>query len=178
MHQEMPKSSPRLLGLQLWVNLPRANKMAEPAYQSITNAMVARTQIGGAQIGVISGRVEDTQGVFQPKYVKASIYDITLPKGEEVILPTHVDENVFIFLIMGGCIIDGARIPEKTAVLFGPGDSIAVSATPEAELRFVFFSGKPLREPIAWGGPIVMNTEEELSRAFVELSKGTFIRHA
>lgn len=177
MHQEMPKASPRMLGLQLWVNLPQADKMSAPAYQSITNDMVARTTIGGAQIGVISGRVGDTQGTFKPKYVQASIYDVALPKGEELLLPTSEEENVFIFLMEGDCVIGAERIPEKTAVLFGAGDTIAVSATPEADLRFVFFSGKPLRDPVAWGGPIVMNTHNELSLAFDELRKGTFIKH-
>jgi redox-sensitive bicupin YhaK (pirin superfamily) len=177
LHQEMPQASQRMLGLQLWVNLPKADKMSAPAYQSITDSMVAKTTVGSAKIGVISGRAGNAQGMFKPKHVQASICDVTLPKGEGLVLPTAVDENVFIFLLEGDCVIAGERIAEKTAVLFGEGGEIAVSAAPERDLRFVFFSGKPLREPVAWGGPIVMNTREELYRAFDELDRGTFIKH-
>jgi redox-sensitive bicupin YhaK (pirin superfamily) len=177
LHQEMPQTSQRMLGLQLWVNLPRADKMAAPAYQSITGEMIARTRIGGAEIGVVSGSVDGAQGAFKPKYVQASVYDVALPKGEELALPTAADENVFIFLLEGDCVIAGERIAEKTAVLFGEGDGIAVLAAPEKDLRFMFFSGRPLREPVAWGGPIVMNTREELYRAFDELESGAFVKN-
>jgi redox-sensitive bicupin YhaK (pirin superfamily) len=177
LHQEMPQASQRMLGLQLWVNLPKADKMAAPAYQSITSVMIAKTRIGGAEIGVVSGSVGGAQGAFKPKYVQASVYDVALPKGEELVLPTASDENVFIFLLEGDCLVAGERIAEKTAVLFGEGGEIAVSATPEKDLRFMFFSGKPLREPVAWGGPIVMNTREELYRAFDELESGAFVKN-
>jgi redox-sensitive bicupin YhaK (pirin superfamily) len=177
LHQEMPQASRRMLGLQLWVNLPKADKMAAPAYQSITNEMVAKTRIGGAEIGVVSGRVGGARGAFRPKYVQASIYDVYLPQGEELALPTVADENVFIFLLEGDCVVAGERIAEKTAVLFGEGGEISVSAAPEKGLRFMFFSGKPLREPVAWGGPIVMNTREELYRAFDELESGAFVKN-
>jgi redox-sensitive bicupin YhaK (pirin superfamily) len=176
MHQEMPQEADRLLGIQLWVNLPQKDKMTHPAYQSITRDMVARTQIGGAEIGIISGQLNGVAG-FAPKHVQASIFDVALPKGEEVVIPTKDDETVFIFLILGDGIIDGTPIPVKTAVLFGEGSSIAISAAPETDLRFLFFSGKPLHEEIAWGGPIVMNTRDELNRAFKELNDGVFIKH-
>lgn len=78
--------------------------------------------------------------------------------------------------VRGERAVDGAGVPEKTAVLFGPGDGICVGAPPDSALRFLFFSAKPLREPVAWGGPIVMNTQAELLQAFRELREGTFIR--
>lgn len=176
LHQEMPRESERMLGFQLWLNMPQSDKMSDPSYQTITKDMISWTESGKAKIGVISGQVNDAQGIT-PKYVKASLYDIILPKGEEVTLPTKSDENVFVFLIEGNGIIEGNTISEKTAVLFGDGDSITVSATPESDLRFFFYSGKPLRESIAWGGPIVMNTQEELRHSFEELNEGTFIKH-
>jgi redox-sensitive bicupin YhaK (pirin superfamily) len=96
MHQEMPQKADRLLGLQLWVNLPQKDKMTHPAYQSITRDMVAHTQMGDAEIGVISGQLNGAAG-FAPKHVQASIYDVALPKGKEVIRPTKEGETVFIF---------------------------------------------------------------------------------
>lgn len=177
LHQEMPKASESMLGVQLWINLPKAHKLTEPSYLSITKEMVARTQIGKAEIGVLSGRLGEAQGIT-PQYAQVSIYDVALPKGEEVTIPTKAEDNVFIFLIKGDSVIDGKQIPEKTAVLFGKGDEITVSAASKTDLRFLFFAGKALGEPIAWGGPIVMNTREELVHAFDELSRGTFIKHS
>ncbi|WP_077610401.1 pirin family protein [Clostridium sp. Marseille-P2415] len=176
LHQEMPKESGRMLGLQLWLNLPKEEKMSAPNYLAITKDMVAWTQNGNAQVGVLSGRFGYAEGIT-PKHIPVSIYDVILPKGEEITIPTPADESVFIFLIEGDGVMEDRTIPAKTAVLFGEGDSITVSAPQESDLRFVFFSGKALHEPIAWGGPIVMNTQDELSLAFEELSKGTFIKH-
>lgn len=176
LHQEMPKESGRMLGLQLWLNLPKEEKMSAPNYLAITKDMVAWTQNGNAQVGVLSGRFGYAEGIT-PKHIPVSIYDVILPKGEEITIPTLVDESVFIFLIEGDGVMEDRTIPEKTAVLFGEGDSISVSAPQESDLRFVFFSGKALHESIAWGGPIVMNTQDELSLAFEELRKGTFIKH-
>ncbi|MFT4007873.1 MAG: pirin family protein [Lacrimispora sp.] len=176
LHQEMPKESERMLGLQLWLNLPGKEKMDDPNYLAITKDMIPWVKKDDAEIGVLSGCIEDAQGV-EPKHIQASIFDVILPKGGKVTIPTPEDENVFVFLIEGDGVVAGEAISEKSAILFGEGDSISVSAPAGSDLRFVFFSGKPLREPIAWGGPIVMNTQDELSLAFEELRKGTFIRH-
>lgn len=177
LHQEMPKESDRMLGLQLWLNMRAAEKMAPPAYLSITKDMMAQAELPGAIIRVISGRFGEARGV-EPPHVPATLYDVSLEPGASVELPTDPADTVFVFLIEGEGEIGGQRIPEKTAVLFGEGDSIALCAMKEAPLRFIFGAGKPLREPIAWGGPIVMNTREELNLAFDELHRGTFIKHA
>lgn len=108
---------------------------------------------------------------------KATIYDVELQAGKSITLPTKTEDNVFIFLIEGNAIIDGTNIPEKTAVLFSEGDEISVSSESDKQLRFMFCSAKPLKEPVSWGRPIVMNTREELNEAFKELDKGTFIKH-
>ena len=84
---------------------------------------------------------------------------------------------MFIFLIEGDAAINDQPVSTKTAALFDAGDFISVTAQPEADLRFAFFSAKPLHEPIAWGGPIVMNTRQELALAFEELNQGTFVKH-
>lgn len=176
LHQEMPQASQRMLGFQLWLNLPRSEKMADPAYLDITAGQIGCKRTETAEIRVLSGRYEDVAGVT-PRHITATIYDVNLSAGAELTLPVDGTENAFVFLIEGDAVIDGRRISEKTAVLFGDGDVIAVAAPPEAATRFIFCSGKPLREPIAWGGPIVMNTETELNAAFSELRQGTFIKH-
>lgn len=176
LHEEMPKASKKMLGFQLWLNLPREEKMTEPEYLAITNDMIPRIKSGNGSVGVLSGSFKDAKGVT-PKHIPASIYDVELPAGEEITIPTKSDETVYIFLIEGEGMTDNQNIPEKTAVLFGQGDSVTVTASPKRDLRFIFFSGKPLHEPIAWGGPIAMNTQQELSLAFDELRRGTFIKH-
>ena len=177
LHQEMPKPSNRMLGFQLWLNLPRNEKMTDPTYLSITGELISRVTKGTADIHVLSGRFEETTGIT-PNHIPATIYDVKLPKGEEIDIPTQPDETVFVFLIEGDAMINRQSILSKTAVLFGNGDYIAVSAQPHAEARFIFFSAKSLHEPIAWGGPIVMNTREELEHAFDELRRGVFIKHS
>lgn len=176
LHQEMPQASERMLGFQLWLNLPADRKMTEPAYLSIEEADIALQDIDGARIRVLSGAYGDAKGVT-PHYIPATIYDITIEKGSDMSVPVTPGETAFVFLIEGDAIIDDRRVASKTAVLFGEGDRIAVKAPTERGVRVIFCSGKPLREPIAWGGPIVMNTKEELNRAFEELQRGTFIKH-
>ncbi len=175
LHQEMPQASDRMLGFQLWLNLPRKEKMAEPAYLSITPQDIPVVTSGNATVRLLSGSYGDANGIL-PRHIPASIFDISLPRGESLTLPTKPEENVFVFLIEGDAIVNATLISEKTAVLFGGGDSVSFSAAPERDLRIIFFSGKALHEPIAWGGPIVMNTREELDFAFDELRRGTFIK--
>jgi len=176
LHQEMPKPSDRMLGFQLWLNLPRTEKMTAPAYLSITADMIPQVKKEQAEIRVLSGHFDEASGT-RPRHVQATIYDITLFAGKTLELPTVPDETVFIFLIDGNGTVSGQPILSKTAVLFDKGDYIAVSAQPDADLRFIFFSAKALHEPIEWGGPIVMSTREELALAFEELRRGTFIKH-
>lgn len=175
LHQEMPKESHRMLGFQLWLNLPRKEKMTTPAYCSITRDMIPRIKRGKAEIGILSGRFEDVAGIT-PAHIPATIYDISLPSGENITVPAKADETAFVFLIEGDAAINEKTISSKSAVLFGPGDYITVSARRESGLRFIFFSGKALHEPTAWGGPIVMNTQAELTLAFRELRDGSFIK--
>ena len=176
LHQEMPQPSARMLGFQLWLNMPRSEKMGEPAYLSITADQIERTQKDGAKLGVLSGSLGDAHGV-SPHHIPATLIDVELPKGERMSLDTKPDETVFVFLLEGDAVINAQTIAAKSAVLFGQGDYIELFASPDSDLRLMFFSGKPLHEPVAWGGPIVMNTREELETAFRELREGTFIRH-
>ncbi len=176
LHQEMPKPSERMLGFQLWLNLPGSEKMDAPAYLGITQDMMPQVQKDGAQIRVLSGWLDGVSGVT-PRHIPATILDVALPRGQSISLETKPDETVFIFLIQGDAAVNDQPVPVKTAVLFGEGDFISVTAQPQADLRFAFFSAQALREPIAWGGPIVMNTRQELEQAFEELNRGTFVKH-
>lgn len=175
LHQEMPQASGRMLGFQLWLNLPQAEKMTEPAYLSITPDMIPLVEQDGAEIRVLSGSFADAQGT-RPRHIPATILDVSLPAGGSISLPTTPEETVFTFSVEGASVVNGQDIPANTAVLFGMGEAVSVSAAGEP-LRFIFYSGKALQEPIAWGGPIVMNTREELDQAFDELRHGGFIRH-
>lgn len=175
LHQEMPQPSERMLGFQLWLNLPCGEKMADPAYLGIMQDMMPQVRKNGAQIRVLSGQLDGAAGVT-PRHIPATIYDIALPCGQPLSLETKPDETVFIFLVQGDATVNDQPVPVKTAVLFGAGDFISVTARPEADLRFAFFSAKALHEPVAWGGPIVMNTRQELELAFEELDQGTFVK--
>lgn len=175
LHQEMPKTSPRMLGVQLWLNLPQHQKMTAPAYQDVTEEMMTTVFLDGATLKVISGHYNEHKGTT-PKYINATIYDVHLESGKSITLDTNQEENVFIFLIDGDAIVGDREINAKSAVLFGEGNQITITA-PSSPSRFLYFSAKPLREPIAWGGPIVMNTHDELMYAFKELEQGTFIKH-
>lgn len=176
LHQEMPIASERMLGLQLWLNLPKSEKMSDPAYLGITQDMMPVVETEHATVRVLSGSFGGVTGVT-PRHIQAGILDVSLKKNGSITMPTKPDETVFAFLITGDAVIDAHLINEKTAVLFGAGDSITIEATPDRALRILLFSGKALHEPIAWGGPIVMNTRDELDLAFDELRRGTFIKH-
>ncbi|MBA4347285.1 MAG: pirin family protein [Clostridiales bacterium] len=176
LHQEMPMASEHMLGLQLWLNLPKSEKLSDPAYLGITQDMMPVMETEHATVRVLSGSYGGITGIT-PRHIQAGILDVSLKKNGSITMPTKPDETVFVFLITGDAVIDAHLINEKTAILFGAGDSITIEATPDRVLRFLLFSGKALHEPIAWGGPIVMNTREELDLAFDELRKGTFIKH-
>ncbi|HIU77053.1 MAG TPA: pirin family protein [Candidatus Pelethocola excrementipullorum] len=176
LHQEMPKPADRMLGVQLWVNLPKEDKMTAPRYSDISKDMIPVVDEEDAVVRIISGDYKDKAKGVDPAFVKATLYDVTVKPGKTVTIDTKEEDNVFIFLIEGDGLVGDHSISEKTAVLFGEGSSIQVSAK-EREVRFIYFGGKPLNEPIAWAGPIVMNTKEELSEAFSELEQGSFIKH-
>lgn len=175
LHQEMPIASKRMLGFQLWLNLPRDEKMAIPAYLGVTKDSIPAVSSGRAEIRILSGTFNGVTGIL-PRHIPASIFDILLPKGEHIAIPVKSEETVFAFVIEGNVFTDTQMIQEKTAVLFGAGDSVVLEAPPERDARIILFSGKALHEPIAWGGPIVMNTRAELDLAFQELQDGTFLK--
>lgn len=176
-HQEMPQATPRMLGLQLWLNLPRKDKLVAPQYRDLSGERIPRLQESGARIGVISGHYGQTAGPTQGDYVKMTMLDVELEPQARFRLPVDVANNLFIYIVEGaGRFGDSDQeVASHRAVLFGAGDEFVAQAADQGA-RFLLFAGRPLREPIAWGGPIVMNTRAELEQAFAEIDNGTFIR--
>ena len=182
-HQEMPKGDDkgRMHGFQLWANLPSTQKMMDPRYRDVKSNQIPEVKTGdGARIKVISGRVEGKKGPVQDIVIDPQYLDITLPGKVEYVHPTHPGHTVFAYIIDGECSFPDTgedRHANNTLVLFEDGDSVRLKAG-EQGTRLLLISGMPLGEPIAWYGPIVMNTDEELDLALKEYQDGTFIKHA
>ena len=113
----MPKASERMLGFQLWLNLPAAEKMSEPTYLGITREMIPVVEQGGAKVHVIGGAFNGTQGV-KPHHIPATVLDIELAARASLTVPTKADETVFVFLIEGDGLVNGQPLTAKTAALF------------------------------------------------------------
>ncbi|NTV78037.1 MAG: pirin family protein [Clostridiales bacterium] len=178
LHQEMPKTSPRMLGVQLWLNLPKKDKMTTPQYRDIKAEMVPLVEMEGTKVRIISGEYQQVAGPSMGDYVKTLFLDVAMEKESTWQLRVDSEATLFIYIVEGsGCFDDGDEEVHmsRRAILFEQGDTFFAKAGDEG-LRFFLFSGKPLKEPIAWGGPIVMNTREELEHAFLELEQGTFIK--
>lgn len=176
LHQEMPKASERMLGFQLWLNLPRSEKMAKPQYTNITTDKIPIVSEDGVEVRVLSGRYNGVSGIT-PRHIPATILDIHATNGSSFEARVPENETAFVFFIEGGGVIGEDIIEPRSAALLGGGDTVRVSALPEKCVRLALFSAKPLGEPVAWGGPIVMNTQDELETAFLELREGTFIKN-
>jgi len=180
-HQEMPKPvNGRMGGFQLWVNLPRKNKMIDPRYQEIPAEEIPQVTLpGGAGVRIISGNVGGIAGPVRDILAEPEYLDVTLEPDARFSHPVKPDYMAAVYVIGGTGRFDQIRKEElvnRTLALFSKeGDSIDVHAGGRG-VRYLYLSGKPLREPIAWGGPIVMNTQEELQQAFTEYENGTFIK--
>jgi len=174
-HQEMPKrSKEKMHGLQLWVNLPKKNKMMEPRYRGILEAQVPVFKMPGVAVRVIAGAYENLRGPVNDLIVDVEYLDIRLEKGMSLFHEAKRGYTSFCYMISGTGEFDGVKLEEASLILFMEAGHIALTAI--EDIHYIFVTGKQLGEPIAWGGPIVMNTPEELRTAFRELDEGTFIR--
>jgi redox-sensitive bicupin YhaK (pirin superfamily) len=174
-HQEMPKRYEGLMrGFQLWVNLPAANKMMGPRYRGITQEDIPTVKEQGATIKIISGEVNGQKGPIKDLVVKVDYLDINLEKQASFSRNINNDDTVFSFVFEGSGYFGDTRVEAGYCILFDNGDTVKIKTT--TGVRFLLVSGKPLKEKIAWGGPIVMNTQQELNQAFRELENGTFIK--
>jgi len=178
LHQEMPQPSNRMLGVQLWLNLPRRDKMTTPKYRDIRADMVPKIEEDDNIIRVISGHYKGNPGAVQGENVKMLFLDVDMKAGARWELETMMDTTLFVYIVEGEGYFDDSNdnlISNRRAVLFNDGEQLIAHASDKG-LRFLLFSGSKLNEPIAWGGPIVMNTKEELKRAFKDIDDGTFAR--
>lgn len=178
-HQEMPKACDGTMrGFQLWANLPKKDKMTRPRYRDIRAEDIPEVKGPGYRLSLICGDYGGAAGPAQDIIIKPWFFDVKAGPGAEFALETRPEDNVLCFVFEGKGWFDKAKtrlVGVGQLAALEAGDALAVSASKEG-LRFLLMAGKPLGEPVAWRGPIVMNTEAELKRAFAEYRKGTFIK--
>ncbi len=179
-HQEMPKGDAHgsMHGFQLWANLPASEKMMPPRYRGLTAKEIPEVLLpDGARIKVIAGLLNTVHGPMDDIVIQPEYLDCDVPAGVRFVHAVPRDHTAFIYVIGGEGAVEKEAVQNRTLVLFDSGDTLDVTAG-AAGIRFLLISGKPLAEPIAWRGPIVMNTKAELDLAFEEYHKGTFIKHS
>ena len=174
MHEEKLPPAERLLGVQLWLNLPAMDKMAPPAYHSIKNPEIEEIEFEWGKLRLLAGEFEGRKD-FLSKYLPLDYYDLHINPGKTVIMKTEIERSVMLFTLSGDVYIGGEIVKEKTAVKLTAGDHVVIKSK-EEKAQVLFISSIPLGEPVAWGGPIVMNTKEELNKAFDDLKNGTFLK--
>jgi redox-sensitive bicupin YhaK (pirin superfamily) len=197
-HQEMPTGDPagRMHGFQLWANLPSSLKMTAPRYQDVKAADVpVAADDDGTKVRIVCGSYRGVRGPVDDVAAKPVYLDVSVPAGKRKVLPVETTSQAFAYVFAGAGTFCNASEPlavptepagwadttppsaadNRTLVLFDRGDAVEVQAGDE-DLRFLLISGQPLGEPVAWYGPIVMNTQDELRRAFEQLDAGTFLR--
>jgi len=199
-HQEMPKGAPSGLmwGFQLWANLPASQKMMDPRYRDVKQSQIPEIALdSGVKVKIICGRVNKVSGPVKDIVIEPEYLDVHVPPKTAFTHPVKTGHTAFAYLIEGKGYFDQERDsfkhdvvganyfdfqrecllgPENLALYERAGDQIRVT-TEESSVRFLLVSGKPIGEPVAWYGPIVMNTQKELRIAFDEYQKGTFIKH-
>lgn len=170
-----------MLGAQLWLNLPADEKMTDASYGDIKRDAVPTCQTDTATVRIIGGEYEGVPGGFAGRHVPMTYLDVSVEP--EAVWEYTGDEaaTLFVYLVRGSAAFEpeGNRtfVEDHRAVLFSRGKKLHVRAG-DTGIRLLLFEARPLREPVAWGGPIVMNTDEELRLAFAEIEQGTFVKHA
>jgi hypothetical protein len=199
LHQEMPRGDPqgRMHGFQLWANLPSSLKMTAPRYQDISSADIPEViDDDGTRVRIICGDFWGESGPVDGIAAEPRYLDVWVPPGQRKALPVETHRHAFAYVFEGEGTFRDASQPRavltegagpsdvpaldttgnRSLVLFDSGEAMTVQAG-ERGIRFLLVSGRPIEEPVAWYGPIVMNTREELRQAVAELSDGTFIKH-
>ncbi|HEV8293351.1 MAG TPA: pirin family protein [Tepidisphaeraceae bacterium] len=197
-HQEMPKGDPkgRMHGFQLWANLPSRLKMTAPRYQEVKAPEIPQiTDDDGTTVRLITGQFWGKRGPVEGIAADPTYIDVSVPPRKRKTLPVETTHHAFAYVFAGSGKFCNASKPlsvptegvgwadttlpteadNRSLVMFDSGDEVTVEAGEEG-IRFLLVSGRPLREPVAWYGPIVMNTQEQLQQAFDELQKGTFLK--
>jgi hypothetical protein len=174
LHEEKLPASDRMLGVQLWLNMPQKDKMSPPAYHSLKKDTIEEIEIEGGILRLISGSYLNHEG-YKGKYLPLDYYDIRLEANKKLTIETAYDKSIFVFTLLGRAKVGGEVVDEKTAVKLTEGDSIEIESL-DQEIIILFVSSDRLDESISWGGPIVMNTDEEIQTAFRELRDGSFLK--
>lgn len=174
LHEEKLPASERMLGVQLWLNMPQKDKMSPPAYHSLKKDAIEEIEIEGGILRLISGNYLNHEG-YKGKYLPLDYYDIRLEANKKLTIETAYDKSIFVFTLLGRAKVGGEVVDEKTAVKLTEGDSIDIESL-DQEIIILFVSSDRLDESITWGGPIVMNTDEEIQTAFKELRDGSFLK--
>ncbi len=198
-HQEMPIGTKdgRMWGFQLWANLPASQKMMDPRYRDVKSDQIPEVLLdNGVNVKVVSGNVNGTQGPVKDIVIDPEYLDITIPAKTNFNRKVKSGHTLLAYIVDGEGYFDLGRDPyayemtgtnyfdfdrncltgKESLVMFDDGDEVSIAAA-DKPLRFLLISGRPIKEPVAWYGPIVMNTQEELKTAFDEYRDGTFIKH-
>lgn len=183
-HQEMPLDGAgnRYHGFQLWANLPSSHKMMSPRYQDIPSVEIPEeTEDDGSKARIITGSFRGKTGPVSGIVTDPTYVDLMVPPDKEIRIPVSLEQNAFAYIFEGSALFAHSSRPydlagNESLVLFDSGDEIRLRSG-EKGVRFLLISGRPLKETIAWYGPIVMNTRDELVQAFDEYEKGTFLKH-
>ncbi|NLD04904.1 MAG: pirin family protein [Synergistaceae bacterium] len=174
LHEEQVPAADRLLGVQLWLNLPAKDKMSKPSYHSIKRDEIKEIEIDGGKLRLLSGSYEGHEG-YKSQFLPLDYYDIHLDKEREFTIKMDKDASVMLFTLLGDVYVGDELVKEKTAVKLTEGDYVDIKST-EKGTQVLYIKSKALNEPVAWAGPIVMNTQEEIREAFADLKTNTFIR--
>ena len=174
LHEEQVPASPRILGVQLWLNLPQKEKMSHPTYRHIGNDDIEEISIEGGFIRLLAGEYKGRKA-HQGDHLPLNYYDIHLEAGAEFVLETKADDSVMAFTLLGDAVIAGESVEAKTAVKLSDGESLILKGA-EGGSQILVMQSRALHESVVWGGPIVMNTKQELQQAFEELQNNTFIK--
>ena len=174
LHEEQIPESDRLLGVQLWLNLPKDDKMSKPSYNSIKKEDIKEIDIDGGKIRLLAGDYNEFSG-YKGEHLPLNYYDIHLDENAEITLNMDENESVMLFTLLGDVYVEGEFVEEKTAVKLTEGSSLSIK-NKDKKAQVLYISSKALNEPISWAGPIVMNSKEEIKEALDELNKGIFIK--
>lgn len=174
LHEEKIPAAERLLGVQLWLNLPQEEKFSKPYYHAIRKDDIQEIDFACGKIRLLAGTFGKYEG-FKGSHLPLNYYDINLDKDGEVTIDCGEDDSVMVFTLLGKISIEGEEIKEKTAAKLTKGNKIKIKNLGDFA-QVLFIGTRALKEPVAWAGPIVMNSQEELEEAFSDLKDGSFIR--
>ena len=185
LHEEMPRrgESGLILGFQLWVNLPAAQKMSQPRYQEVSADSIPATEKDGVRVRVVAGNYDDTRGPVTEIAAQPIYMDVTLAPGAEIDLPVQRGHTAIAYVFEGAGVFgldengQGQPVEAVRMLVFEDGDRLRARASDAASVRFMLMTGAPFNEPIFPYGPFVMNTQAEIQQALIDLRNGTFVQN-